>query len=62
MSTAPSPSLDEVPSYQKLMLPLLRFAADGQIHTVAEAFTPSRMRLVSPSPDERIVYQTDATS
>jgi restriction system protein len=30
----------EVPSYQKLMLPLLQAAADGKTHTTAEAFDP----------------------
>jgi restriction system protein len=41
MSTGPPPApSDEVPSYQKLMLPLLRYAADGNIHTTTEALEP----------------------
>jgi restriction system protein len=41
MSTSPQLiTLDEVPSYQKLMLPLLRFAADGATHSISEAFEP----------------------
>jgi restriction system protein len=41
MSTTPKlVPIDDVPSYQKLMLPLLRFAADGSAHSVAEAFEP----------------------
>src|SRR4051794_21703348 len=32
--------VDEVPSYQKLMLPLLRYAGDGAVHTVSDAADP----------------------
>jgi restriction system protein len=41
MSTSPQLiTLDDVPSYQKLMLPLLQFAADGGVHSISEAFEP----------------------
>lgn len=38
--TAPRQGLDEVPSYETLMLPVLRLAADGQQHTTKEAIGP----------------------
>jgi restriction system protein len=40
MPTPPQHALDEVPSYQKLMLPLLKLAADGQPHTTGDASEP----------------------
>jgi restriction system protein len=45
MGIAPQSVLDEVPSYQKLMLPLLRLAADGKAHTTTDAAEPVAMSI-----------------
>lgn len=38
--SVPKMALDEVPSYQTLMLPLLKYSSDGQVHTTGEALEP----------------------